>query len=322
MKEISSINFREALKRIENGIVKTPLVDFDSGYPEINLKLKLECLQKTKSFKARGALNQVLQLTDKQRKIGVVATSSGNHGKALSWAANKLNIPAVICMEKKAYKNKIEACKKYGAKVVLRESRKEAEKECANLVKKGFTLIHPYDSARTIEGAGTIGLEIAEQWPEVDLVCVASGGGGSISGISMALKQELGENVKILGVEPKGSPNLTKGLEEGGEFFLDQINTKIQGLCPLSTGKINVEICKKTVEKILLLEDTLILNAQKKLMDSGKWIIEPAGAAASAPILNQLLPGYFLKEKKNINVVAIVSGGNAETEQIASLKLL
>ena len=319
MKEISSINFKEALKRIKNGVKRTPLVNFASGHPQINLKLKLECLQKTKSFKARGALNQVLQLNDRQRKIGVVATSSGNHGKALSWAANKLNIPAIICMEKKAYKNKIEACKKYGSKVFLGDSRKDAEEECSKLVENGFTLIHPYNSAKTIEGAGTIGIEIAEQWPEVEVVCVASGGGGSISGISMALKQELGEKIKILGVEPKGSPNLTKGIEADGEFFLKKINTDIQGLCPLSTGKINVEICKKTVEKIILLEDNLIFHAQKKLMDVGKWIVEPAGAGAVAPILNNMFPKKWLKGRKKINVVAIVSGGNAEINQIKNL---
>ncbi len=319
MKEISSINFKKALKRIENGITKTPLVDFDSGYPQIKLKLKLECLQKTKSFKARGALNQVLQLNDRQKKKGVVTTSSGNHGKALSWAANKLNIPAIICMEERAYKNKIEACRKYGSKVFLGKSRKEAEEECLRLVGEGFTLVHPYDSARTIEGAGTIGIEIAEQWPEVEVVCVASGGGGSISGISMALKQELGEKIKILGVEPKGSPNLSKGIESGGEFFLKNINTEIQGLCPLSTGNINVEICKKTVERILLLEDMLIFNAQKKLMDAGGWVVEPAGAGAVAPILNHLFPKEWFAGKKKINVVAIVSGGNAEMNQIKDL---
>jgi len=322
MQKISSIDFRKALQRIEKHIVKTPLIDFESGNPKIKLKLKLECLQKTNSFKARGAINHILQLNDKQKKKGVVSTSSGNHGKAVSWAAKKYSVPAVICMEEKAYKNKIKACRDFGAKVFLGSSRKEAEDECAKLVSQGLTLIHPYSSARTIEGAGTIGLEIAEQWPEVDVVCVASGGGGSISGISLALKRTLGSKIKILGVEPKGSPNLTKGLEVGHEYFLKRIETEIQGLCPLSTGNINVEICRKNVEKILLLNDRAIFKAQKKLIENTDWIVEPAGAAAAAPVLNGLFPESWTKNKKELNVVAIVSGGNADESQIKNLQTL
>ncbi len=319
MQKISSIDFKKALRRIEKHIVKTPLIDFESGNSKIKLKLKLECLQKTNSFKARGAINHILQLSEEQKKKGVVSTSSGNHGKAVSWAAKKYSIPATICMEKKAYRNKIKACQDFGAEVFLGSSRKEAEDECAKLVRQGLTQIHPYNSAKTIEGAGTIGLEIAEQWPEVDVVCVASGGGGSISGISLALKRTLGSKVKILGVEPKGSPNLTKGLKAGHEYFLKRIETEIQGLCPLSTGNINVEICKKNVEKILLLDDHDIFKTQKKLMENNNWIVEPAGAAATAPILNGLFPESWTKNKKELNVVAIVSGGNADESQIKNL---
>jgi threonine dehydratase len=320
---IDSISFAAAAERLRGVVRRTPLVPFDVGDERIELRLKLECLQETGAFKARGAWNQISQLSAAERAAGVVTVSSGNHGKALSWAAQRAGVRCTVVMPADAYRNKIEACREFGAEVVLGETRAQCEVLCAERVAAGATLVHPYDAARTIEGAGTVGLEIAEEWPEVDVVVVPVGGGGLLAGSSLALRQTLGSRLLIVGCEPEGAPSMKLSLERGHAVALERITTKVQGLCPPHSGKLNTEICGRTVDSVVLMSDPQIYAAQAELVLRGGWTVEPAGACSVAVVLQGKLPQLALRGRSISNpvrVVAVVSGGNPDPDQLARLR--
>lgn len=316
------IDIEAAAARLEGVVRRTPLQAFDSGDERIELRCKLENRQLTGSFKCRGAWNQISQLTVQQRFAGVIATSSGNHGRALAWAAREAGIPATIVMPADAYPNKIAACRELGADVVLGEDRPAAEAICRERVEAGAVLIHPYDSERTVEGAGTVGLEIAQDWPEVEVVLTPVGGGGLIGGTSLALCRALGDAVKIYGAEPAGAPSMTLGLEAGESVPVPEITTQVQGLCPLNSGKVNVGICVETLDGMFTLEDEQILAAQKRLVLAGETV-EPAGAAAVTVIFEKLLPDELFEGRgpgDPLRVACVVSGGNPAPGQIEALR--
>ena len=320
LQKFESIRSERAAQRLEGVLERTELVPFPSGDENIQLRLKLECLQETGSFKARGAWNQVSQLSSEERAAGVVATSSGNHGKALSWAAQRAGVSATIFMPADAYPNKIAACREFGAQVVLSSSREAAEAACRERMQAGAVLVHPYDAERTIEGAGTVGLEIAQEWPDVDVVILPVGGGGLISGSALALRRALGPKVQIIGVEPEGAPSMSRGLAAGQPVSLSTINTKVQGLCPLDSGKLNIEIAAACVDRVETIEDAPVFAAQARLIQHGGWPIEPAGAASSAFVFDgRLTVTGPPKAGRRLNVVAVVSGGNAAPEQLTAL---
>jgi len=319
-KRFDSIRIEEARARLEGVVRRTPLVPIDFA-PAIELRAKLENRQETGSFKARGAWNQVSQLDSAARRAGVVCPSSGNHGKALAWAARRAGVPATIVMPANAYPNKIEACRSLGAEVVLAATRQAADLECAKLVAAGWTLVHPYDAERTIQGAGTVGLEIAEEWPEVDVVVVPVGGGGLISGVSLALRQSIGDRVRVVGAEPRGAPSLTRGLEAGRPVVLAAIESRVQGLTPLHSGQTNIDVCRASVDSVVLFEDEVAFAAQKRLVEMGE-IVEPAGAAAAGIVLAGLLPHEIGRAPSNrpLRVAVVVSGGNPDPAQLESIR--
>jgi threonine dehydratase len=356
--KFDSIRIGDAAARVKGVVKRTPLAPFDSSAADdaarssatrdsdtahgttdalhrrdggarrelvatrIELRMKLENRQETGSFKARGAWNQISQLSDRERRAGVICTSSGNHGKALAWAAERAGVPATIVMPENAYANKIQACRDHGAEVVLGKTRELAEAECARRVERGVTLVHPYDAARTIEGAGTVGLEIAEDWPDVDVVIVPVGGGGLISGTSLALRRVLGKRVKIFGAEPRGAPSLTRGIAEGKPVMLEKITSKVQGLTPLYSGQINVDVCTTTLDGIILVDDEDIFAAQKRLVAAGE-VVEPGGSAAAAVVFASLLPKDLfanLGVKQRLKVAVVVSGGNPDPAQLESVR--
>ena len=310
-----------AAERLAGVVERTPLVEFPSGDARVELRLKLECLQVTGSFKARGAWNQLAQLEAGAR--GVVATSSGNHGKALAWAAERAGVPATIVMPANAYPNKIQACRDHGAEVVLARDRMHAEELAAELVAGGLTLVHPYDSARTIQGAGTVGREVAEAWPELDVFLAPVGGGGMLAGSALALRAALGERVAILGVEPEGAPTLGLALARGAPVVLESITTCVQGLCPPSLGARNLAVLQTARVGALALDDATILDAQRRLVREGGWVVEPAGAAAVAAVLAGRLPEALLAGAgpgRPLRVACVVSGGNPDPAQLESIR--
>jgi threonine dehydratase len=320
---IDRIRIAEAAQRIKGVVKRTPLARFDSGDERVELRLKLECLQEVGAFKARGAWNQIAQLTPAERAAGVVTVSSGNHGKALAWASQRAGVRCCVVMPADAYPNKIQACRDFGAEVVLAPARADGDKLCNERVAAGMTLVHPYDAEKTIQGAGTVGLEIAEDWPEVEVVIVPVGGGGLLSGVALAMRQTLGSRVFIIGVEPEGAPSLSLGIEHGEPVTLESITTKVQGLCPPYSGAVNIAICAETVDRVLTLSDAEIFAAQKKLVIDGGWTVEPAGAAGAALVFALKLPAKLLEGRspsKPLRVAAVVSGGNPDPAQIASLR--
>ncbi len=319
------VRIDEAAARLAGVVKKTPLLPLArraSDDPRIELRAKLECRQETGSFKARGAWNQVSQLSPAERRAGIVTASSGNHGKALAWAARRAGVPATIVMPANAYPNKIAACREFGAEVVLAATRELADVECAQRVAAGMTLVHPYDSERTIQGAGTVGLEIAEQWPEVDVVVVPVGGGGLICGTSLALRQTLGDRVRVAGAEPKGAASLTRALAAGKPVHLERIDSRVQGLTPLYSGQINVDVARTTVDAVVLFEDEVAFAGQRRLLEQGETT-EPAGAAAAGVVLEGLLPAAWLEgssASRPLRVAVVVSGGNPDPAQLESVR--
>jgi threonine dehydratase len=319
--EMARIDVRAAARRLAGVVRTTELRPFALADERIELRLKLECEQETRSFKARGAWNQVSQLTPPERARGVVATSSGNHGRAVAWAARRAGVPATIVMPAATYPNKVEACRAEGAEVVLLPTRQEAEAECARRVEAGAVLVHPYKQARTIEGAGTVGLELAAQWPEVEVALFPVGGGGLVAGSGLALVQTLGERVQVIGVEPEGAPNLTGSLEAGAVVPLARIETKVQGLCPLDTGELNLALAERYLAGTVLLSDAEIHAAQRELLRAG-LTVEPAGAAAFGAVWHGALPPELLEGRgpgKPLRVAVVISGGNPDPAQVAAL---
>ncbi|HUR29766.1 MAG TPA: pyridoxal-phosphate dependent enzyme [Planctomycetota bacterium] len=315
----------EAAARIAGVVEKTPLVKFDSGDERVELRLKLECQQVTGSFKARGAWNQISQLSPAERAAGVVTVSSGNHGKAVAWAAQRAGVKACVVMPANAYANKIEACREFGAEVVLGKDRDDCEVLLAQRVQAGATLVHPYDAHRTLQGAGTVGWEIAEEWPGVEVVCVCVGGGGLVAGSVLGLRQRLGDSVQVLGVEPEGAPTLTCAMAEGRPVVLRDMPTKVQGLCPPYAGAVNTEICLAFLDGTVLLSDEEIFAAQRELVQRAGLVVEPAGAAAFAAVRSRRLPAALYARRSPANplrVAVTVSGGNPEPAQLALMRNL
>lgn len=312
-----SVSFRDAASRIAGVVRRTPLEATGLGGSTHDVRLKLECLQETGSFKARGAWNQLSQLDAAQRAAGVVTTSSGNHGRALAWAAARAGVPATICMPADAYPNKIAACRELGAEVVLGETRMRTDELCAELEASGKTLVHPYDALRTLEGAGTVGLEIAEDWPDVEAVVLPIGGGGLISGSSLALRDLLGDRVKIIGVEPAGAPTMTRALDAGAPVDLPEITTDVQGLCPPNVGELNRQITARNVDAVVLVDDAHVFAAQAELVNDLGHVVEPAGAATLAAWRAGLLDAHLGDAHA---VALVVSGGNPAPEQLAAIR--
>jgi threonine dehydratase len=292
------IDVHAARARIAGKIERTPLVPF--GGPD--LRLKLECLQVTGSFKARGAWNHAVQLAP---RTAVVTTSSGNHGKALAWAARERGLRATIVMPRDAYANKVAACRELGAEVVLAATRLEGEEISAGRARAGAVLVPPYDHERTIEGQGTVGLEIVEEWPEVEAILVPLGGGGLVSGIATACPGK-----RVFGVEPAGAPKMTLALARGEPVRLDTVRSKVQGLVPPAAGRLTLAIVKEKVERVFTLEDDAIFAAQKELVRAG-FTVEPAGAAALALWRSGLVDAR--------RIAVVVSGGNPDPDQLAAI---
>jgi threonine dehydratase len=324
-KRFAHVRVDEAAERILGVVRRTPLVPIErraSDDARIEVRAKLECRQETGSFKARGAWNQISQLSPEARRAGVVCASSGNHGKALAWAAQRAGVPATIVMPANAYPNKIRACREHGAEVVLAPTREQADVECAQRVAAGRTLVHPYDSERTIQGAGTVGLEIAQDWPEVEVVVVPVGGGGLVTGTSLGLRQALGDRVRVVGAEPRGAPSLTRGLEAGKPVVLGKIESQVQGLTPLYSGQVNIDVARAAVDAVVLFDDEAAFLGQKRLVAQGETV-EPAGAAALGAVLAGLLPPSYLEGRsasRPLRVAVVVSGGNPDPAQLESVR--
>jgi threonine dehydratase len=304
-------NIREAQRLLLNyNIRRTDLIK-SATFSKLtgnNVYLKLECLQKTGSFKVRGAMVKIHNLSDELKKNGVIAASAGNHAQAVAFASNYHNISCTIVMPKNASPSKIVATKSYGAKVILEgDSYDESANSVKELAKKENKIIIPaFEDLDVISGQGTVGLEIMEDLENVDEVYVPVGGGGLIAGISVAIKS-INPKVKIIGVESTAFPTMKKSISTNKITKAKEGYTIADGISIKTPGKLTFEIVKQNVDSIVLIDDSAIVKTMFLLMERSKIVSEPAGAAALA---------YLISKKKNSqrdkNLVSIISGGNVD----------
>jgi threonine dehydratase len=268
--------------------------------------LKAELFQKTGSFKPRGAFNKLKHLTAEEKSRGIVTVSAGNHAQAVAFATSMEKIPCVVVMPATAPPIKVNATKGYGAEVILHpDVRTIFDRTEEVRVERGATLLHPFDDPLVVAGQGTVGLEIFEDVPDIDVAIVGIGGGALISGIALALKYK-NPSIRVIGVEPEGAPTMLRALEEGAPVRLEKIQTIADGLAAPYAGKLNVEIVQKYVDEIVTVTDAQMIDAIKILLERAKLLVEPAGAASVAALLSGKVP---VREKK---VVVVLSGGNVD----------
>jgi threonine dehydratase len=309
-------DFLAARDRIRDHIHRTPLhrstlLGRDVG---VELHFKCENFQKTGSFKARGALNKLLQMDTEDRKRGVVTISAGNHAQALAWAAGVTGTPCTVVMPANASKIKADASASYGAEVVLHGTVHEAFAKAHQLERdRNLTYIHAFDDPQIIAGAGSSGLEILEQIDQPSLIVVPIGGGGQIAGVAGAVKLT-NPNVRVVGVEPEGASTMYQSLRAGHAVRVDSVDTVADGLAPPMAGELNYEFVKEFVEEVVLVSDDEIIGAMGAIFSRAKLVAEPSGAAALAALISHKIP-----VRPGDRVVAIVSGGNVGPEQLAQL---
>ena len=307
---------------ITNNIKKTPLQK-STTFSEItgsNIFMKIESLQKTGTFKVRGALYKINKISQEKIKNynGIIAASAGNHAQGVAFAAWTKKIPCVIVMPKNASLSKIAATKSYGAKVILEGSDYDESFRIAQQIAKDekLELISAYDDYDIIIGQGTIGLEIIEELPEVDEIYIPIGGGGLAAGIAIAIKSK-NPNVKIIGVESEAYPAMKQSVEMGSLQVVKAGYTIADGISIKSPGNITFEIIKEFIDDIVLVDDSTIVKTMFLLMERAKLVIEPAGAASLAYLLSKShdIDDYKIRTSisdKKKNVVVVLSGGNID----------
>lgn len=293
-----------ALKSI---IRRTDLIFAPQINPESQIYLKPENLQYTGSFKLRGACYKIACLTEEEKKKGVIACSAGNHAQGVALGATKNGIDSLICLPEGAPISKVEATKRYGAKVCLVPGVYDDAYQKALQLKeeKGYTFIHPFDDEYVIAGQGTIGLELLNQLPDVEAVIVPVGGGGLISGVAFALKS-LKPDVKVYGVQAQGAASMLRSIEDAHRECLPSVSTVADGIAVKEPGEITFDMCRKYVDGIVTVIEDEICAAILALMEQQKLIAEGAGAVSVAAAMFNKVP---VAGKKTI---CLVSGGNID----------
>jgi len=307
---------RDARHRILNVAYRTPLYFSPnlSKSTKANVYLKLECYQPIRVFKIRGAANKILKLHAKERERGLVAASSGNHGLAVSYLANKLGIDATIVVPTNAVEEKVRAIEEYGAKVVKHGLFHDERFSKALEIQKssGALLIHPFVDPDVIAGQGTIGLEVCEDLPDVNAVIVPIGGGGLISGISTAIKS-LRPAARVFGVEPEKASSMYQSIKNGEITHLTDTTSIADGLATREPGLLTFDITRRNVDEILLVSEEQIERAVFTALRECHLVIEPSAAAAIAGLVEKAHVGTGDK------VVVVVSGGNISLRMLSSI---
>ena len=305
------IKAKEKLSKVllETHLIYSPIFSKESGN---KVFIKPENLQKTGSFKIRGAYNKISNLTDAEKKRGVIASSAGNHAQGVAYGAKESGIKAVIVMPKSTPLIKVESTKQYGAEVILHgDVYDDAYKKAKELEEKeGYVFVHPFNDEDVLDGQGTIALEILEELPETDIILVPIGGGGLISGIACAAKI-LKPEIKIIGVEPEGAASAYEAIKENKVVELKEANTIADGTAVKKIGDLNFEYIKKYVDEIITVSDYELMEAFLLLVEKHKIISENSGILSVAATKK-------IKEK-NKKVVSVISGGNIDVLMISSM---
>jgi len=301
---------QRAAERIRGRVHRTPLLSAASlgDRARVRLHLKCESFQKTGSFKPRGALNKVLSLSSAERAKGLITVSAGNHAQAVAWAARQIPVPCAVVMPRDAPRAKLDAVRGYGAEVILHADRAtlfdrlHEEREA-----RGATFVHPFDDPVVLAGAGTTGLEIAEDLPEVEAVVVPVGGGGLLCGVACAVKALL-PRTRVIAVELEAGPGLRPALDAGKPVPVTRpANTLADGMTPPFVGAIPLEAARLLVDEIVTVAEEEIIAAMELLLTRAKLYVEGSGAAATAALLSGKV-----RLASNALTVAIVSGGNVD----------
>jgi threonine dehydratase len=276
--------------------------------------LKLENLQRTGSFKERGALNKLLTLTPEERKRGVIAASAGNHAQGVAFHATKLGIRSQIVMPQATPLVKVVSTRGFGAEVILHGANYDeaCEEALARCTQQGLTFIHPFDDPVVISGQGTIGLELLEQVPDLEAVVVPIGGGGLISGIACALK-ERNPKIRVVGVEPDKLPSMLRAREAGIPITIAPQATIADGIAVRRAGDVTLPLVSRYVDEIVTVDDEEIASAILMLLEQEKTLAEGAGAAALAALLQAKTN---LRHRKT---AVLVCGGNIDVTLLAKI---
>lgn len=299
----------EVLKEVAG---KTDILPASKIFCDNHIFLKTENIQSTGSFKVRGAYFKISELTEEEKKRGVIACSAGNHAQGVALAATKHGVKSLICLPEGAPISKIQATNGYGADVCLVKGVYDDAYQKALELKEqyGYTFVHPFDDEDVIAGQGTVALEILEDMPKVDAIVVPIGGGGLISGIAYTIKN-LKSKIKVYGVQAEGAPSMYRSVKEGAPITLDEVNTIADGIAVKHPGTLTYELTKKYVDDIFTVSEDEIATAIVTLMERKKMVAEGAGAVSVAAAMFNKLP---LKDK---NVVCIVSGGNIDVNKLS-----
>jgi threonine dehydratase len=312
---VSLDDVRAAQARLEGLIIRTPLLDSPDLSEQLgyDVRLKCECLQRSGSFKARGALNFVFQLPPDQVRRGVITYSSGNHGQAMAMAAKLKGVRAVVVMPTTAPPVKVKGAERLGAEVVFEGTTSGERKVRAEAIREaeGLVMVPPFDHPWIIAGQGTIGLEIHDDWTDVETVLAPIGGGGMFSGVVASLRR-LRPNLRLIGVEPAGAASMRAALDANEVVTLPGTRTIADGLMPVRVGDLTFRHVRDLADDVVTVDDDMIREAARFLLLRRKLVVEYSGAATVAALLSGAVrsPG---------RTVAILSGGNMDPAVVAEL---
>ena len=297
-------------------VTPCPRADVFTEMCGAQIYFKLENLQRTGSFKERGAANKLAQLTSEERARGVVAASAGNHAQGVAYNAQRLGIKATIVMPEQTPLIKVQATKRFGATVILKgASYDDACTEARKLeAERGFVFIHAFDDDAVIAGQGTCALEILEQVPQIDVLVASIGGGGWLGGMAVAMKS-LKPSVRIVGVESSHLPKMRAALDAGGPVVIPPATTLADGIAVKRAGERTLPLFRKYVDEIVGVDDEEVANAILVLIEREKTVAEGAGAAPAAALLQRKIKGLTPQTK----VVCAISGGNIDVNVIARI---
>ena len=308
---ISMEMLQDARRVLSPVINQTPVLHAPGLVPDCSFYLKADCLQKTGAFKLRGAYYKIATLSDQEKRRGVIACSAGNHAQGVGFASRDMHIPATICIPAAAPISKIQATRSYGANVVLVDGvYDDAYAEAVRLRdEQGLTFIHPFDDYRVMAGQGTIGLEILEQLPDVDVILVPIGGGGLISGLAYAVKH-LKPSCQVIGVQAEGAASMYEALRQDKIITLPQVGTMADGIQVKTAGTLTFDMCRQYVDKVITVSESEIAAAILTILEKQKLITEGAGAVSVAAVMSGKL------DLKGKTVCALLSGGNVDVTML------
>lgn len=309
-------DIRRAQRRLEGHVHRTPVLGSRtlSGRIGATTLLKAEAFQRTGSFKVRGVLNRLHHLTAAERERGLVTVSAGNHAQAVAYGAALENVHAVVVMPEHASPAKVEACREYGADVVLHGDVFAAFARMEELREQhGYTLVHPFDDPHVIAGQGTVGAELCDDVPDLDVVVVPVGGGGLLSGVATAVRA-LRPRARIIGVEPDGAPAVRRALDAGRPVRLERVDTIADGLGAPITATVVLEHVRAVVDDVVTITDDSIAGALRFLLERSKLLVEPAGAAGVAALMDGTV-----QVPAGARVAVILSGGNIDLPRLRTL---